>query len=88
MWRIKSREHTETVIALAIGLTLVNSVDTKIGIGVALAYFTGHYFIFNELLEAFLDREENMQKFQNIKEKVKNLNHGYCEFIAKGQFSV
>jgi hypothetical protein len=53
-----------------------------------ISLLKGHYFIFNELLEAFLDREENMQKFEKIKEKVKNLNYGYYEFIAKGQFSV
>jgi hypothetical protein len=55
--KIATAEHTETVIALAIGLTLVNSVDTKIGIGVALAYFTGiilHLVLitFDELLNS------------------------------------
>jgi len=55
--RIAKAEHTETIIALAIGLTLVNSVDEKIGIGVALAYFTGiilHLVLitFDELLNS------------------------------------
>ena len=39
--KIATAEHTETIIAIAIGLTLVNSVDSKIGIAVSLAYFTG-----------------------------------------------
>jgi hypothetical protein len=55
--KIATAEHTETIIALAIGLTLVNSVDSKIGIGVALAYFTGiilHLVLitFDELLNS------------------------------------
>ena len=39
--KIATAEHTETIIALAIGLTLVSNVDEKIGVAVALAYFTG-----------------------------------------------
>ena len=55
--KIATAEHTETVIALAIGLTLVNNVDDSIGIGVALAYFTGiilHLVLitFDELLNS------------------------------------
>jgi len=55
--KIATAEHTETIIALAIGLALVNSVDPKIGIGVALAYFTGiilHLLLitFDELLNS------------------------------------
>jgi len=55
--KIATAEHTETIIALAIGLTLVNSVDEKIGIAVSLAYFTGiilHLVLitFDELLNS------------------------------------
>jgi len=53
--KIATAEHTETIIALAIGLTLVNSVDSSMSTGVALAYFSGiilHLIVitFDELL--------------------------------------
>lgn len=55
--KIAKAEHTETIIALAIGLTLVNSVDNSMSRGVALAYFSGiilHLIVitFDELLNS------------------------------------
>lgn len=46
-----------------------------------------HYFIFNELLESFLNRENDNETFQSVKEKIQNLNHGYYEFIKRGLFT-
>lgn len=51
-----------------------------------ISLLKGHYFIFNELLEAFLDREGNMDKFQKVKEKVQGLDYGFYEFIKRNQF--
>jgi len=55
--KVAHAEHTETIIALTIGILLANSVPSEIGLGVALAYFTGivlHLIIitFDELLSS------------------------------------
>ena len=49
--KIAQAEHTETIIATAIGLTLINQVKPEMGVGVALAYFTG--IILHLLLSTF-----------------------------------
>jgi len=53
--KIACAQHTETIIATAIGLSLIYNVDLEVSRGVALAYFTGillHSLIitFDELL--------------------------------------
>ena len=51
-----------------------------------ISLLKGHYFIFNKLLESFLNRENNNEVFLKEKEAIQNLNHGYYEFIRLGLF--
>ncbi len=47
-----------------------------------------HYFIFNMLLEAFLNRENNLENFNKTKNEIQSLNYGFYEFIKRNQFIV
>ena len=52
-----------------------------------ISLLKGHYFIFNKLLESFLNKESDEETFQKVKEEIQSLNHGYYEFIKLGLFN-
>lgn len=52
-----------------------------------ISLLKGHYFIFNKLLESFLNKNIDEETFRREKEDIQSLKHGYYEFIKLGLFN-